>query len=55
LIPFAFQLRDAIVEVAVLLAKGFRHVGRSRRSARVVGRHTDLMSHLDAPYKFIGC
>lgn len=51
LIPFALQLRDAILEVVVLLAKGLRRVGRSRRSARVVGRHTDPMSHLDAPYK----
>jgi hypothetical protein len=50
-VTFAFQLLDAIAEMVVLSAEGLWRCGRSRRCARVVGRHADLMSHLDAPYK----
>jgi hypothetical protein len=50
-VPFAFQLRDTIAEIVVVAADGLGCCGRIFRCARVVGRHTDLMSHLDAPYK----
>jgi len=49
-VPFAFQLRNTIAEIVVLAAEGLGCRGRILRCVRV-GRHTDLMSHLDAPYK----
>ena len=50
-IALALEQRNAITEQVVLLAKSFSRAGRRGRFARVVGRHTNLMSHLDAQYK----
>jgi hypothetical protein len=50
-IAFAFELRDAITKRVVLLTKRLRGWGRRGRSAFVLGRHVDVMSHLAAQYK----
>ncbi len=49
-IALALELRHALTERLVLLTKGFGG-GDGRRFARMLRRHTDVMSHLDLSYK----